>query len=301
MTSWIYIKTEEEEKLIRGRVDLSVAGGPGLWVSEGGVLVRTGLNQSLQKPFRPHWKKLLSPISLLLPGLMVLLMAKSQPAISEPTSPSSPLPAVSMQSEAKVVISPTPTPTPVPEPTIQPLPKVSQKEIKEIKPKAKSHLKVRKRKLRSQKSGKTSSRKWKEIRTKIQKVFLAGKLDRAQTMLEMIAKKEGGELPKSLWKQEAELAYAKCRISVRQKKWKDAVRQCETATSKQPHARAAALLEELGTMAEKSYLEGYVMEGTNHRAALRRYQAAMAMAPTGHPYGEKARQKLKSLDPSSVH
>lgn len=129
----------------------------------------------------------------------------------------------------------------------------------------------------------------------IRAAFLSGHLERAEELIEGARSQNGGRLSGALREIGAEVKYAGCRRAYLRKEWAAAVRACEEADREIFHKRAKLLLAKLGARARKLFLEGYVMESTNPKAAFRRYRETLAGAPTDSPYREKAAAKLKLI------
>ncbi len=294
MMGWFFIEESNQEKLVREKYSDALLSKARFFLPDGGVLYRDAKDRKVKLPRKVRYRGIILGM-MVLPFCLVVASSFQRNQVSHAKSKT--VPSLS-QTKNEGKITPTPTESPklkIPEKftrEVQPRKEPPSKKL--VKSKKKVHPK-RKRTQKSKKESKMSSKSLKKIQQRIQKVFLKGDFEKVERMMQKVSKAHAGKTPRELWELEAELAYAKCGAARRRKKWKIAVRECEKASSKQLHARAQAVLEELGERAEKTYLEGYVMEGTNRRAALRRYRDAFAMAPTGHPYKEKARQKLTSF------
>ena len=94
----------------------------------------------------------------------------------------------------------------------------------------------------------------------------------------------------------SEIEYAICRLAFEKREWENAVRHCGLSANETNHERARKMLGQLAARTRRLYLEGYVMEGIDPDAALRRYREALRSAPPGDPFGAKAGRKMKAIE-----
>ncbi len=237
--------------------------------TEGAVLARDK-NERMPKPVPLESRDTFARFGFVAPAILLLVHVTTLPeANSVPVA----LPELPI-----VTASASPAPSPPPIPTTAPPREVLRPAPAAASPRQNGDLWVR----------------WER---KARKIFLRGDLAGVEAALDNVNQKSGGRLPPSLRDLEAEVSYARCRQARQTGSWAEAVRACERARAYREHNRARAILEDLGSRAKRAFLEGYVMEGRNLKGAVQRYRNAVAMAPTGNPYGTKAAHRLELLAP----
>lgn len=141
----------------------------------------------------------------------------------------------------------------------------------------------------------SKKRSWIHTKTKLRQAFQKGDFFKAQAIILSIREKGNGKIPSALSELVSEVYYALCRASFINKKWREAVKYCEEALGIRSHSKARNILKQLSSLTRKTYFEGYVMENLNRSAAISRFKLAIRMAPSGDPYGYKARKRLKKF------
>ncbi len=184
--------------------------------------------------------------------------------------------------------SPVPTPTPVVEVETPP---VVSRAVSSPAPKPEVEKKSSKNRPSKVKPKRRSRPANRGIYIRAKKAFLAGKLKQAQGLLEGIVRRDGKEIRGLA----AEVHFASCKLAFEMQDWTEASRRCGLAVKLNRHAGARKRLKKLSKRAERLYLEGYVMEGTDPCAAAVRYREAEQIAPRGNKYGHRAEEKLKLL------
>ncbi len=254
--------------------------------SDGAALYRRSPTAAPKVP-SPQRKGKLPLIVMVASGLFLLTKwIPNGVANTAPAKPKKNTPAAVAATPVRPTVTPTPQPTATP--TVQPTPLPTPKAV--VTPAI-----PKKEVMKSSPFLGPKLIDWPSIEKNARGAFFRGEWARAEGLLIDLPMKKALGAPDSVRSLAAEIHYARCQRAFNAQDFKGAAEACQKAIEIYHNARAYALLRQLSERARRLYLEGYVMEGSNREAAIRRYREVIETAPAKDPFRAKAAKKLKVI------